>query len=337
MKLKLLYTRRSFEHVFYYDIVYEWEDIIAKECNLSFYSIAEEYEIYKQWKKRWTRRLYRHAPFLRPFLLPAKYGLMYEMYPWIWEPRVNSEHIIPVIIDFFLTEEQIPAFFRSYQKSPLVLMTSREAYEYILTKENPYHIKFAHWALSLSDKYRIDKHTVFDKQYDVALVGRQNPVLEEFFYRYVKAHPDLRYVYRKMEDGDFNYYQVQNGVETFVGNINDRDDYMRLMRKSKIGLYMTPDIDTDHKRSCGFNQVTPRFLEWIAAGAHVIARYVPNPDTEYYRLQNFSEPIDTYEQFEKAMDYAMTHEVDMAMYSEYLSHHYTSVRAKELKQITENL
>jgi len=57
MKLKLLYTRRSFEHVFYYDIVYEWEDIIAKECNLSFYSIAEEYEIYKQWKKRWTRRL----------------------------------------------------------------------------------------------------------------------------------------------------------------------------------------------------------------------------------------------------------------------------------------
>ena len=337
MKLDLLYSRRQFEHVFYYDIVYEWEDIIAKECNLSFFYIAEEYEIYKRWKSHFVRRLYRHIPFLRPFLLPAKYGLMYEMYPWIWEPRVNAEHIIPAIIDFFVTEEQVPAFFRSYQKAPLVLLTSKEAYEYVLSKKNPYPTKFAHWALSLADKYKIEKDSVFEKQYDIALVGRQNPVLEGFFNQYLKAHPDLKYVYRRMENGDFNYYAVQNGQETFVGNIVDRDDYMKLMRKAKIGLYATPDIDTDHKRSCGFNQVTPRFLEWIAAGAHVIARYVPNPDTEYYRLQDFSEPIETYEQFEKVMDYARTHEVDMSVYADYLAQHYTSVRVKELQAILEKI
>ena len=65
----------------------------------------------------------------------------------------------------------------------------------------------------------------------------------------------------------------------------------------------------------------------------MIARYVPNPDTEYYRLQDFSESMETYEQFEKAMDDAMKHDVDMNKYANYLAQHYTSVRAEEIKRI----
>ena len=224
-------------------------------------------------------------------------------------------------------------FFYSYHKAPIVLITSREAFEFITNENNPYNIKFVHWPLSLADKYKIGTDTIFEKKYDVALIGRQNVVLEKFFYKYVEKHPGLTYVYRKMESGEFNYYVVKHGEESFIGNIKNRDDYMSLMRNAKIGMYSTPDIDTDHKRSCGFNQVTPRFLELIAAGVHIIARYCPNPDTEYYRLQDFSPSIENYEQFEKAMDYAMTHKVDMKKYANYLAQHYTSVRARELNLI----
>lgn len=73
------------------------------------------------------------------------------------------------------------------------------------------------------------------------------------------------------------------------------------MRKGKMGLYSTPGIDGDESRTKGYHQVTPRFLELVATGCHIIARYSMNSDTEYYDLKSFSENIETYEQFEMAV------------------------------------
>lgn len=165
-------------------------------------------------------------------------------------------------------------------------------------------------------------------------MGRQNPVLETYFYRYAKEHPDMKYVYRIMENEQFNYY---TNTGEYLGNINQRDKFISLMRKARIALYSTPDIDTDHKRANGYNQVTPKFLEWLSCGAHIIARYVSNPDTDFYCLQDFSPSIETYEEFSSAMDYCRTHNPDMAKYATYLEQHYTSVRAKQLKEIMQSL
>jgi len=260
--------------------------------------------------------------------------MRFDMNPHIGKRRANSEHIIPWVIDFYLEDNQLSQFNISYKHHPLVLISSREVYEYLISKrELVKDVNFQHLALSISDNYKISSETKFEKEYDVVLMGRQNPVLTSFFYRYLEAHPNLKYAYRKKEGDSFNYYAVHNGKETLIGGINDREQYIDLTRKARIGFYATPDIDTDHSRAHGFNQVTPRFLELIASGAHVIARYVPNPDTEYYRLQDFSESMETYEQFEKAMDDAMKHDVDMNKYANYLAQHYTSVRAEEIKRI----
>lgn len=258
-------------------------------------------------------------------------------------PRLNAEHIIPWIIDFFMEEKDFVAFNDNYKQYPVVFISSNEVYNQLKTSVAVKDVTLRHVALSIPDKYRITKNTKFTKEYDVVLLGRQNPVLLKYFHQYVKTHPQVSYVYRKLDDSHYgeekfyNYYSVRDGVESFIGDIIEREQFISLTRKGKIGLYATPDIDTNHERAHGYNQVTPRFLEFIASGAHVIARYIPNPDTDYYKLQDFSKPIETYEQFEEAMDYAMTHEVDMAKYADYLAQHYTSVRAKEIEEIMKEL
>lgn len=336
MKLELIYTKRKYEHRFFYDLVYEWEDVLIKELGLKPYHYDEDWSRlggYKCFKYSVLRKVIRRSKILRNIFIPQENGLKLDMWTEL-KPRFNGEHIIPWIIDFFLEEKDFKSFNESYKNYPVVFISSKEVYE-ILKANNRIvkDVNLQHVALSLSDKYAITYNTHFNKEYDVDLIGRQNPVLENFFYRYADSHPQIKYAYRKIEGDNFNYYAVENGVEKLIGDMRDRQQYINLMRKSRIGLHATPDIDTDHERAHGYNQVTPRFLEWIASGAHVIARYVPNPDTDYYKLHDFSKPIETYEEFEKAMDYAMTHEVDMIKYSDYLSQHYTSVRAKEIEAI----
>ena len=82
-----------------------------------------------------------------------------------------------------------------------------------------------------------------------------------------------------------------------------------------------------------FNHVTPRFLEMIAAGCHVLCRYMPNADTEYFELSRFCPSIESYEQFEKLMNKALKESIPIDQYKQYLKKHYTSVRAQQLKDI----
>ena len=342
MKLRLLYTKRKYENRFFYDLVYEWEDILVKELKLKLRDYDEEwakYErggIYEILRFKTLRRLIKHFKLVRHIFIPSIDGLKLDMWTQL-APRFNDQHIIPWIIDFFLEEKDFESFNECYRGYPVVFISSREVYEILKSHGDIVKdVNLRHVALSLPDQYRIQADTKYNKEYDVVLMGRQNPQLLSFFMQYVKLHPGIKYAYRRMEEGHFNYYAVDNGNETFIGDFRDRKQYFSLMQKSRIGLHATPDMD-NHERAHGYNQVTPRFLEWLSCGAHVIARYVPNPDTEYYRLQDFSEPIETYDQFEKAMDYAMTHEVDMEKYANYLTQHYTSVRAQEIKRIISEL
>lgn len=41
-----------------------------------------------------------------------------------------NKFTIPVIIDFWLKEEQLPAFYVAYKEVPLILLTNLEVYEF---------------------------------------------------------------------------------------------------------------------------------------------------------------------------------------------------------------
>lgn len=53
----------------------------------------------------------------------------------------NSPNYIPCLIDYFLDEEAYPKFLNAYSKTSLVLVSSREVFEYLVDKECPIPIE----------------------------------------------------------------------------------------------------------------------------------------------------------------------------------------------------
>lgn len=332
-KIEKIITARSYQAWPSFDLVYEWEDIMTEYLKVPL--------LHEKILNR--NRLCSHLPptfqdysfvlTLLACMISNKIVFLFEMNTYIRKPQNNNPYVVPCIIDFFLKEkEELNDFYLKYSKNRVVLVTSREAYDFLKKVKCPLNIK--HFPLSISDKFRIQPTQHYEKKYDVALMGRQSPVLEQYVKRYASTHTDFVYVYRVLKDGVFNYYTSDGKV---LGNIRTHEQYMQLMSQSRVGLYCTPGIDGGELRTKGFNQVTPRFFELIASGCHIIARYKSNSDTEYYELEKFSPSVSSYEEFEIIMDNALETDVDMDKYSKYLSKHYTSVRCEELKNILESI
>jgi hypothetical protein len=324
MKISKILTNRSFNNGKDYGIVNEWEDIFSELLNAPLY--------YDNWKKR-DKTIFWKLPWLASFFQTNVPTFTFVMLPIASPHGNNKKNIIPCMIDFFCrSNNELQQFYKRYAKNPLVLISSKEAYDYLVSVNCPLNIK--HLALSISDKYRIDDKTTFEKRYDVVMLGRQNKVLQEFLNEYSENHKDLTYVYGKKEGRNFRYYD-QGGAD--LGCMSSRDEYMNLMKQSRIGLYATPAMDGGRTDTNGFNQVTPRFLEYIVSGCHVLARYPKNSDTDFYELDRMSTRIETYEQFETAMDELRNKEVDVPRYSQYLENHYTSVRVQTLLKYLEEV
>lgn len=320
--IKQIITERFINNSVSRHLVYEWEDIFSQ--NLSIPLKRQSIIVQK--------RKLQYIGFLLPFAHPNKLSFVFEINPILRNRIYNTNRVIPNIIDFYLNEGHLKPFETMYNKNPIVTVSSREAYDFLINKGLKLNI--AHLPLSISDKYRISKTTHFVKKYDMVLMGRQNPILEQFLYKYVSTHHDFVYVYRKRVGNQFLYF---SSTGESLGDINTREKYIDLMRKSRISLYATPGIDGDESRTNGFSQVTPRLLELISSGCHILARYKNNSDTDYYELETIAKSINTYQEFEKKLDFARQEEVDMGKYATYLERHYTSERTKQLKEIIKAL
>lgn len=320
MKVKIL-SKRFFQNAFYWQQVFEWEDTLKKELCASIipnFSLAPFSKF---------RKLFAYLP-----LCPRDYTIVFEMNPERrWIPNYNSRNVIPYVIDFYLdTDEKLQAWYKDYSNHEYVLVSSIEACNYLKTKNCPLNI--IHAPLTMSDKYRIDENTQFNKEIDLLLMGRQNKHMQEFLERYLASH-DINVVSCKKEKGHFNYYD-KNG--RFYGNADKRDGVMDLLRKSKISLYTEKGLEGDihvGSHSDLFVHVTPRLFEYIVTGNHIIASYADNAEAEFFELNKMFPNVKTYEQFECEMEKALKTPVDMKKYSEYMEKHYTSTLASQIKEI----
>lgn len=319
MKIEQVITYRSCSNGRDYGIVNEWEDIFSELLNVPLY--------YDNWKRR-DKTIFWKLPGFASFFQTNLPTFTYVMLPIASPHGNNKKNIIPCMIDFFCKgKDELQLFYGRYDKNPLVLISSREAYDYLVSVNCPLNIK--HLALSISDKYRVTSNTKFAKEYDVVMLGRQNKVLMEFLEQYKEKHPDLTYVYGIKNGHKFSYRDSKGND---IGSLDSREEYMAMMRKSRVGLYATPGMDGGREHTNGFNQVTPRFLEYLVSGCHVIARYPQNSDTDFYEMDKLSVNADTYEQFEEAMNKARQQDVNMGLYSSYLEKHYTSERVRTLQE-----
>lgn len=324
MIISQVLTNRGVSNGKDYGIVNEWEDVFSDILNAPLY--------YDNWKRR-DNALFWKFPWLASFFQTNIPTFTYVMLPLASPYGNNKRNIVPCMIDFFCRDNyELQRFYKRYDRNPLVLISSREAYDYLLSVKCPLNIR--HLALSIPDKYRIDEKTTFEKRYDVVMLGRQNKVLMSYVEQYKRKHPDLKYVFGTKEGNRFIY---RDSFGDNLGYLESRADYMEMMRKSRVGLYATPGMDGGREHTNGFNPVTPRFLEYIASGCHVLARYPKNSDTDYYELDKMSTRVESFGEFEKAMDDLRNKEVNIPHYSRYLANHYTSVRVQTLLKYLEEV
>lgn len=312
-----------------FDIIFEWENIICDEinCELVTRSVAEfKFDA-------WCRNIYAKSgiPVFRLFrivdLFRDKNIFMFDARFKEQDGIYNSYNYIPIIIDFFADKEQYIDFVKAYKNNRMVIVTSKEVYDYLINKTLPFDIEF--FPLSLPDYYKIEEK--YEKKYDVIIAGRLNPLLEGYMVEYEKKYKDISVLRRKYENGHFKYYISSTGE--VVCNGDTRDEYTKLLRESKVAFYSTPGMDGTRTDANGWNQVTPRFLEEVSAQCHIIARYPQNSDTDWYKMDKICHSIQSYNDFEDTMNKYLSTDVDIELYKEYINNNITSSRICILKDI----
>ena len=309
------------------DIVFEWENVISNKLNIPI-------------RHHFTGchavgSLCYRLPKLARCFKPRRLSLAFDL-DAINRFDENYESIVPCVIDFYLSKDvEFDRFYVNRDKHPVVLISSREAYEVLKSRNCPLNIR--HWGLSLSDRYVLTEEVLREKRFDAAIVGRTSKMLEQYISRYQENHPGFDYLVRRFVPcgrGCRAYY-VSARTGKVVCNADTRQQYMDLLRQIRVGLYSTPGIDGD--RDVSYNQVTPRFLEYLVSGCHVLARYPKNPDTEFYELSSMTPNIESYEHFEVEMERALSTPVDVNRYRSYLAKHTTSARVAQLIEILKEI
>lgn len=336
MKLELLYTDRNFETWPTWSLIYEWEDTITEVLNLKLADskVASVTTFYLDKALRFTSRKIFSDNRLLIFadrFIHKKTGLYFELLPRSSFYFTGSKNTVPIIIDFWKTID-LPLFYNAYKNCKIVLIANLQAYNYLKELNCPLNIY--HFPQSIADKYQIKPTQPFTKLYDVIVPGRVDSVLWNFLKEFQKKFPEIEYLYREEINGEFYYVSNKSG-RRYRGQ--ERNEYMELLQASKVALYSTVGIDGDSERTGGFSPVTPRFLEMISAGCHVIARYPKNAETDFFEMNRFCISCDNYELFEKELSKALGHKPDLNFYGDYLQKHYTSERAKLLKEIVVNM
>lgn len=328
MKLGCIITKRKTEKWPSYDLVYEWEDVIKEVLGLCFTD-------YKNITNKYLLAFYAKCPKWISRLFLTMVNLQFEMCAHdenLDRKAINRYNIIPWIIDCYTsTSEKILRLEHNYSSNATVLISSKEVYDYLI--DNDCQLPIHHLALSLPDRYALFPSSSFSKDVDVIVCGRKNPILGEYLKRYYQKHPSITYFHNDYLNGHFLFFNQDGEI---VGDSDAREHYWSMIKRAKVALYSTPGTDDD-KNTNGFSQVTPRFLEFLASGVHVIARYQQNSDTEYFELDKMCHQVNSYSEFEESMDWALSHDVDMDMYSDYLAKHYTSVRVKQLCGILQSI
>jgi len=327
MRLKKILSHRRTELWPSWQLVYEWEDILSIQLDLPIAHVSKTYVIlFKIFRRLGLSSLVQWIDLKgKETSGQSLYFVMnadkYFNYPL-------TKNTVPVIIDFYLSKQDLPEFYAAYKNCECVLISSLEAFNFL--KNNNCPLEIHHFPLSLPDKYKLYENSTFEKKINVLFAGRRNPILWDYVKKYAEENPDFEYVYQTNQNGILLYESNKKGI---LGEFNSREGYINLLRSAKISFYATPGMDEIENRTNGFNQVTPRFFELLSSGCLLIGRYPSNPDTEFYNLNEFCPGVHTYSEFKTLMESLSTKSYSKNDYIIYLNKHYTSMRAEQLKSM----
>lgn len=323
-QLKYIETDRLLCKSQSYKTVYEWEDVLSVKLGLSLRTYTRIKQIYHgRYEKNGLVRVY-HKLHRRSVL-----HLLYVMRAGIKQSCRLNCNTIPVLIDFWLKDEDLPAFYKAYKHVPLLLVTNLEVYQYLTEHNCP--IPIEHWPLSLPDMYELKNDVEFKKKYDFCFLGRQNPFFARMLNEYSKKHPEFVYIENK---GNVNNRVYITNRGNIVAKDTGRKSYIQMIQNTKVSCYTTPGLDESKSETTRFNQVTPRLFEMLVNGCHVIGHYPTNgADVKYYEIEKIVPNVENYEEFEHELEKMLSTPFDTEKAIKFLSNNTTSVRAEMLKRI----
>ncbi len=305
-------------------IVREWDEIISESLNLKLksetklsrfvkFNILDSYglsHIYNSLKPK-SSHLSLH------FVMTAETS----------ESVFVDKNTIPVIIDFWLEDDQLDDFFETYKNCPLVIVTNREVYELLKDRECPLNVE--HWGLSYPDIYKMNIDASM-KEYEFCVFGRPNPFFLRMLNQYCEEYQDFEYI---TNNGDINNREYRTNKGRFIAKDTGRASYMDMIRKTKISCYTTPGLDESKSDTCRFNQVTPRLFEMLSNGCSVIGHYPDSADVQWYNIDNIVPNVDNYEDFKRILNELRIKPIPFDRIKMFMERIYTSTRAKELEAI----
>ena len=334
MKLSGILSDRHYQTWPSWHIIYEWENEISETLNLPISNSPlqknnyKEHFFYKKFKGIDVRLFKGNLEKLIYETINYKedFSLYFQMHPVFQKTFSNHRKTIPVIVDFW-SKPDVELFKKIYCKCPYLLITSLEVLNFL--EESNVQNRLIHFPMSLPSKYRINPGQSFEKKYDIVLAGRVNSVLWKYLKKFEEENPQIEYLYQVHKNDELYYTSSKNGL---VGKVHSREDYIELIRSARISFYSTPGIDGGEIRTKGF-PVTPRLLELLSAGCHIIARYPKNTDTDFYELNSICPSVSSYDQFRSLLKGALNSSPPVKKNSKYLLDHYTSNRVEVLKNI----
>ncbi len=319
-----IYTIRDTPQPHYWDIVFEWEDELSSALHVPLVPVGKRYDkIYQPgFLKKVLNRLNAYQRCDQIFFTPKGYYIAFHIGPAGVYSFYTRNNVVPIIIDFWKNED-LRRLESVFGICPVVFVTSREVYNYL--KETGVRLKVELLSLSLPDKYFTQPNGSF-RDIDIIQIGRSNAALDEFMIQYLKEYPETHYVCAKKTGSEVNIISNKTGV---LGIFKNREDFIGLLKRSKVSLVSAPGLDNDKVRTGGFAPVTPRFLESAACGCKLIGIYPDNTDFNYYGIQEVCVSVQNYDQFKNILtSYLETKTIPD--HQAFLQRHLTSKRANEL-------
>ena len=320
-----VYSERGYITWPSWDVLFEWEDIWAKEWGTTVESLTNNlFDKISRRLKRYTKKLFPKKVWKYKITDPDKMGVLIIMDAEGYY-MIPTRNIIPIYLDF--ARNMIDEIMEATRDLPAFFVASKDIYNEMKSKgcQNVY---FIHQCVS--DQYYTQE--VPDKDIDVIQIGRKNPVMHQYMLDYCKEHTDVEYIYQS-ENASLNYTSTTRGD---IGKLPGRPEFVDMMRRARVSIVSTPKCDNSRNVFGGADLVTARFYESAVFYCHLIGRYTDNEETRELELNKICPNIKDYEEFKATMDqYLSGKEIDKDIYSTFINKHLASTRATYLKKCIE--
>ena len=292
---------RKYQKVFFNQIMYEWEDDISlglkmdvKKPSIICYAISKFLD-----KRNFFHRM------TRIIRQDNKKNLAFLMFPFSYS-NFCPYSIVPIFLDTF--EKYVEEVKNAIKNIDVVVFTNYEMY---LEQKNYYPNKKIFY-IPLGIATRWVSEDVPNKKIDVVQVGRPNSKLHEWMLQYCKKNPKVEYVYRDTLESQ-EYISTTRGK---IGMCSTREEYIDLLKSSKISLVSTPGAD-DKSRTGKYDFFTPRFFESACCYCKMLGRYSNNAEAEYLHIDQVCDNVDSYEEFELKLSIALSTSVNKELFLDF--------------------